>query len=98
MPYNLMPCNDCNAHTTWDFQFKSTLIYYDYYLLLCVCVIISKRSFEPVMCLDLVIERQQSFVFPVITPDERFPTVLESFVFGVPGSLLDVRLNGISNY
>ena len=55
------------------------------------------------MCLDLVLERQQSFVFPIITPDKRFPTVLESFVFGAPGSLLDVQLNdvqlnGISNY
>ena len=32
---------------------------------LCVCVLINKRSFEPFMCLDLVLERSQSFLFQI---------------------------------
>ena len=31
----------------------------------CVCVIINTRSFEPFMCLDLVLERYQSFLFQI---------------------------------
>ena len=32
---------------------------------LCVCVIIKKRSFEPFICLDLVVEGEQSFLFNI---------------------------------
>ena len=32
---------------------------------LCVCVIINKRSFEPFICLDLVVEGEQSFLFNI---------------------------------
>ena len=32
---------------------------------LCVCVRINKRSFEPFICLDLVLECQQSFLFQI---------------------------------
>ena len=31
----------------------------------CVFVLINKRSFDPLMCLHVVLERQQSFLFPI---------------------------------
>ena len=46
---------------------------------LCVCVKINKHSFEPFVCLDLVSECQQSFLFQIFALSTDFQLYKELF-------------------